>query len=170
MIGVSAILVSTACTKSPKGSVEELIKTRQPTFNGATYRLINAPSVVYALNGECDPISYGIQYSTNAQATWSDLAGGCNGGSFTIVLNLAAETFVYVRARTKTGYTAASLAQIRITLPATSPFLKITNAGKSQNNVANSLNFEAGPLSNETIENAPNGKVKTSLLDIIYDP
>jgi hypothetical protein len=170
MISVSAILVSTACTKSPKGSVEELIKTRQPTFNGATYRLVNAPSAAYALNGECDPISYGIQYSTNNQLTWTDLASGCSNGAFQITLILSGETFVYVRANTKTGTTSASLAQIRIVLPPTSPYLKLVNAGRAQNDGANALNFEAGPISNETLEDPGNVKVQTSLVDIIYGP
>src|SRR5690349_5293576 len=85
---IASLLLTLGCTKSPNGSVEELIKTAPPTFGGQLTRLYTTPNTAFVLNGECDPISYAIEWSTN-NLTWTEIAGGCPNRTFTLNINLS---------------------------------------------------------------------------------
>ncbi len=129
----SIVLFSAACTKSPGGSVEELIKTVPPNFNGQLTASFLSPTTTYLLTGSCDPISYAIEYSLDNQATWNTIAGGCPSGTFSITVLFTGRKKVYIRARTKTGFTATAIATIRLQLPPTSTFLSFVQSSSSDN-------------------------------------
>lgn len=120
-----------ACTKSPGGSVEELIKTTPPMFNGQLTATFLSPTTTYNLTGSCDPISYAIEYSLDNQTSWNTIAGGCPNSTFSINVLFTGRKKVYVRARTKTGYTATAIATIRLQLPPTSTFLSFVQSSSS---------------------------------------
>jgi hypothetical protein len=126
------LISSTACTKSPNGSVEELIKTNPPNFQGSLIKTFWSPSTTYQLDGSCDPIAYGTEWSYN-NSSWTEFAGagGCPNGTFTLTINFSSRKIVYVRARTKTGFTATAIATVRLQLPPTSHQLNLVNASAS---------------------------------------
>lgn len=110
-----------ACAKtSSDPEISELITTRSPTFDGQPYKFLILPSVNNTVTGECDPISKGLEYSSNT-TTWTVLAGGCVGGSFSVSVHSAPRGHTYVRAKTKTGYTPYAHVAINVAIPPSSP-------------------------------------------------
>lgn len=163
-----ALLFSSGCVKSPENSIDELLKTNQPTFGGQTERMFTTPSTRFTLKGECDPLSYKIEYSYN-EISWTEISGACPKGSFSIPVFVEAEIIVYVRARAKFIYTPTSVATVRLALPPSSPHFKLTNSGRSDSeSVANGGQNEMGVISAETLRNSFN-VIKTSLVDVLYD-
>lgn len=165
-IAVVTIFILAGCTKSPQGSVEELVKTRQPSFGGMTNRRFISPSSSFVLNGECDPLSYGLFYSYD-QATWTEIPEGCSNGTFSITVSVTTTVTVYVRSQTKFDFTQPGIATIQIERPPTSPFMKLTSSGAASDDSATGTQNEMNFFSAETLANGIN-IVKTSLVDIIY--
>jgi hypothetical protein len=142
------------CAKSSHPSINELIKTRPPTFqNRAERNYTTSSNGPFVLNGECDPISYGLQYSYD-KITWTELSGGCAGKRFSITITLSSYSHVWVRARTKKSFTSAAHAFVRMVLPPTSPAFSLAvsghagaaNTAETQNSVGYS--FTAVPMDN----------------------
>lgn len=159
----------TACTKSPGGSVEELIKTNPPNFGGQLTKTFLSPSTSYLLSGNCDPISYGVEWSYN-NSTWTEFTGGCPAGTFSLTVVFAGRKTVYVRARTKTGYTATAIATIRLLLPPTSPQLNLVNGSNSDNE--DGAGMQSSMESMLTALSTGNGVVtlQSSSVDSAYEP
>jgi hypothetical protein len=160
---------STGCTKSPGGSVEELIKTNPPNFGGLLTKTFLSPSTTYQLDGNCDPISYATQWSYD-NSNWTDFsgAGGCPNGTFTLTVNFAGRKKVYVRSKTKTGYTATAIATIKLLLPPTSPHLNLVNGSSSDNE--DNRGMQSSIESMATAISATNGtvKIQSSGVDAAY--
>ncbi len=168
---ISAVLVTTlvilgGCIQSPEGTVEDFNKATQPTFGGATTRSFTTPSADYILNGECDPLSYAIEWSTN-QVTWTEVPGACPAKTFSIRVYLNREITVYVRAKTKFTYTGTSVANITLVLPPTSPYLKLTSSGRTDDSGQEGMQNESSFMTAATLSNAF-AIIKSSLVDIIY--
>lgn len=163
------MISSIACTKSPGGSVEELIKTGAPNFNGLLTQTFWSPSTVYLLNGNCDPIAYGTEWSYD-NSTWTDFAGagGCPNGTFSLTVNFSARKRVYVRARTKTGYTATAIATIRLQLPPTSPSLHLANGSSSMDEEGLGMQSSVESIGTAISTTGANS-LKTSFVDASYE-
>lgn len=158
------------CKVSTSGSVVELVKTRTPTFGGSESRVYLSPSTTFVLTGECDRISFGLFYSYD-RSNWIEIPEGCPENRFSLTINFNREIKVYVRSRLKNGeYTPEAVATIRLILPPTSPFMKLTNSGRADDEMSpNSGQNEMGSISANTLANTFN-VIKTSLVDIIYGP
>ncbi len=156
------------CTKSPGGSVEELIKTNPPNFDGQLTKTFLAPSTTYELNGNCDPISYGIEWSYN-NSTWTEISGGCPNSTFKITVVFSSRKTVYVRARVKTGYTATAIATIKLLLPPTSPSVNMVQGSVSD--LEDSTGMQGSLEVLATSFSGTNGtvKLKTSRVDAAYE-
>jgi hypothetical protein len=168
MMAISALVVfSIACTQSPTGSVTELLETKQPTFNGKATENFTTPTTSITLNGECDTFSYALQWSTD-QSNWTEISGGCPAGTFTITVSLLTRVTVYVRAKTKTGYTASGIANVRLLLPPTSPYIKMVNSGRANDE---HMHGSQNEMSNTSAATLSNGAVvlKSTMTDIIYE-
>lgn len=156
-----------ACTQSPQGSVEELVKTQRPSFGGKFERRFMTPSKFYVLNGECDPQSYGLFYSYD-NSNWTEIPGSCPTGTFAVSLVVNVPTItVYVRAKTKFSYTEPSVATIVNTRPPTAHFMKLASAGPFNSDGTVATQSEMSFMSAETLSNGIHS-IKTSLVDIIY--
>ena len=166
---VCLILFTSGCTKSPPGTVEELVKTRPPTFSGQSTISIASPSNTYLLQGECDPISYGLEYSFN-NSSWTQIAGGCANSAFQITVIFARTRKVYVRAKTKTGYTGSAVATIRLALPPTSPQLSFVNGGSADAEDERGMQSGLESLSTPFSDTTGSVKVQSSIVDVIYEP
>lgn len=168
---LATMIVVAGCAKSPKGSIEELVKTRQPTIQGQTNINFTTSSPPFTLNCECDPISYAIEWSNN-QVAWNTLAGGCPAnGTFTMNVTVTGFYHFYVRAKTKTGYTPTSHAFIRLLLPPVSPYFAFVSSGHAGDELATGAatqnaiehTFLTRTMSNATLI------LKQSLIDTIYE-
>jgi len=164
------LITSIACTKSPGGSVEELIKTGAPNFNGLLQQTFWSPSTVYLLTGNCDPIAYATEWSYD-NSTWTEFAGagGCPNGTFSLTVNFSARKKVYVRARTKTGYTATAIATIRLQLPPTSPTLHLANGSSSHDEEGLGMQSSIESIGTAISDFAGTRGVKTSFVDASYE-
>lgn len=120
--GVLLICAATAgCAKtSSEPDIQELIVTRPPTFDGLASKSYIFPGTLNTISGECDPISKAIEYSFD-KTSWTTIAGGCPASVFSVVVTANPRKRVYVRAKTKTGYTAYAAALVQLALPPTSP-------------------------------------------------
>lgn len=166
---VCLVLFTSACTKSPGGSVEELIKTNPPNFNGQLTATFWSPSNTYQLDGNCDPIGYATQWSTD-NSNWTDFAGqgGCPNGTFTLTVNFSARKRIYVRTRTKTGFTATAIATIRLQLPPTSPNINLVNASSSPDEEGASLVGSIEILATSLSDSNGSYIIKSSVVDAAY--
>lgn len=158
-----------ACTKSPGGSVEELIKTNPPNFGGQLTKTFLSPSTTYALSGNCDPISYGVEWSYN-NSTWTEFSGGCPNGTFSLNVLFAGRKLVYVRARTKTGYTATAIATIKLLLPPTSPQFNLANGSNSDNEDGAGMQSSTESLATALSATTGTVKIQSSSVDSAYGP
>jgi hypothetical protein len=165
----SSIVILSGCAKSPDPEVRELVASRPPTFGGLENRSYTTASSPYTLNGECEPRHYGLEISYD-QINWSPLNPGCRpNGTFSFVVEVPSEIEVFIRAKTKLGYTPISKAYVRLLLPPTSPFYANVTAGavrfpgfKMGIESTMSINF-----SNETLEDS-DVKVFTGILGVVY--
>lgn len=163
-------LISTvACTKSPGGSVEELIKTDPPMFNGQLTATFYSPSSTYLLTGSCDRISYATEWSYD-NSSWTEFAGqgGCPNGTFSLSVNFSGRKRVYVRSRTKTGYTATAIATIRLLLPPTSPNLHFANGSQSDDEEGAGLQGSLESISTPFSESNGTVTIRSSFVDAAY--
>lgn len=119
LLFICVSLASCAKTSSDP-QIEELIKTRAPTFDGQAAKTYIVPGTFNTITGECDPISKGLEYSFDA-SNWTTFVSGCASGSFSVAVISAPRRLLYVRAKTKTGYTSTAVATVRIAVPPTSP-------------------------------------------------
>lgn len=163
-------LFALGCTTSPAPTVEELVKTRQPTFGGQTDRNYTTPATSFSLDGECDTTSYGLQYSFD-NANWIDYPNGCASGTFTISFTLINRKDVYARSKTKTSYTAASHAFIRHLLPPTSPAFAFSPSNRSDEDGTGSPATQnvLGTVHTGTQMSNGTNKVFTHIPGIVYD-
>jgi hypothetical protein len=116
-LGLFLICVSLAsCAKtSSDPQIEELIKTRAPTFDGLAAKTYIVPSSFNTISGECDPISKGLEYSFD-NSTWVTFNSGCTTGTFSVAVISTPRRLLYVRAKTKTGYTSSAIATVRLAI------------------------------------------------------
>lgn len=164
----SVLLVLAACVKSPPGKFGELVSIRPPTFGGATDKNFTTSSFTFTLTGECDGGSLGLEYSYD-QTNWQELDPGCVDNGFSILLNPVSTLDVYVRAKTKIGYTTNSHAWVRVLHPPTNPQVAFVAAGNATEEFQHGTQY--GLELNSTSETLSNGimTIKNSLVDIIYD-
>lgn len=120
------------CSKLSDPTSEELIKTDPPLFLGKAMRDFTTPTVLYDLEGECDPKSFGIEYSYD-DVVWTTLPGGCKNSHFKIHVLVNSRKQVYARAKTKFGFTSSAIASIRFLLPPTSPAYSVVTSGNAIN-------------------------------------
>jgi hypothetical protein len=160
LCSLSGALLTVGCVKSSSPSIEELVKTRPPTFSGSTNFNGTTPSSPYLLNGECDTISFGLEYSYD-NATWTDISGGCPAtGTFNLTLVFAGSQTVYARARTKNGYTAVSRATITIVVPPNASQFNLVASGNAdpegglgtQNSLSHGIAGTGSPMNNGLVK------------------
>lgn len=161
---------TTGCTKSPNGSVEELIKTGPPNFQGDLIKTFWSPSNIYLLTGSCDPIAYATEWSYN-NSTWTEFAGsgGCPNGTFSLTVNFGARKTVYVRARTKTGYTATAIGTIRLQLPPNSHQINLVNASVSDSEEGQGITANMDMLATSVASSNGLRIFKSSGIDAAYE-
>ena len=148
-----ALLTLVGCIQSSDPTSEELIKLSPPTFGGSSNQFFTTASAKYVLFGECDPRSYGIEYSFD-QTNWTAIPSGCQDGQFDISLVISTQKIIYARAKTKKGYTDSAKATIRLALPPTSPSFQIVTAGSALNSDSLGIPF--------TMSNTMTGKPTAS--------
>lgn len=166
----SYAFINTGCTKSPGGSVEELIKTAPPMFNGSLAATFLSPTSIYNLTGSCDPISYAIEYSLDNQGTWQTLAGGCPSSTFSISVLFSGRKKVFVRAKTKTGYTATAIATIKILLPPTSSSLNFVAGSVSDNEDGQGTQSSTEHTFTSLSDTTGTVKLQTNVMETAYGP
>jgi hypothetical protein len=116
---LASALIFVSCAKSPLPSVTELIPLHPPTFDSLSSKSFVIASPDTTINGECDLLSRGLQYSYD-QTNWVDFADNCLKGTFSISVHVNPYKDVYVRAKTKSGHTPAAHAFVHHVLPPTS--------------------------------------------------
>lgn len=163
------VLFSSACTKSPGGSVEELIKTAPPNFSGQLTANFLSPTTTYLLSGSCDPISYAIEYSLDNQVTWNTIAGGCPNSTFAITVLFTGRKKVYIRAKTKTGYTVTAIANIRLELPPTSTFLSFVQSSSSDSEDGAGQQSSIENLTTAFSESNGTVKIQSNVVETAYE-
>lgn len=160
-------LILVACVEPPAGTSEELVKTDPPTFSGSTSQNFTTPTPQYVLIGNCDPRSYGIEYSHD-ETTWITVPGGCQNGQFSISLTVNAYKKVYARAQTKMGHTSAAYALVRLALPPTTASYQTVVAGSSVSVGELGIPFTMGhAFTGERLTGA-NFRLNSSLTGIVY--
>lgn len=158
------------CTKSPSGTVSQIRAIRSPTFSGASTKNFTAPSTPYALIGQCDVSSHGLQFSYD-HITWTAVADGCaDSGNFSVTVSLVHLLDVYVRAGTGAGFTSEAHALIALALPPTSESMQfVTSGAAGQDGVAGTQNAVESTFTKQTMTNGTID-LKPSLIDVIYGP
>lgn len=135
---------------------------------GSTTASFTTGTPAYNLIGECDPISYGVQYSYN-NVTWTTHAPGCASGAFNIPVTSPGRRTVYVRSMTKLGHTAPGIASIRLVLPPTSPAFQQVAAGNGAVEEDGNTTFTMG-----VVEGIPTStvteKLDSNITGIVYAP
>lgn len=162
------IMISlTACAKiSSDPEIEELIKTRAPTFDGQASKIYIVPGVNNTITGECDPISKTIEYSFDS-STWVSITGGCPAGTFSVAVHSAPRRHVYARSKTKTGYTSSGHAQVDLAVPPSSPEMNAVISSRTDDDGAtggtNTLGYNfTGDSSASAAHNAHFGIIGTT--------
>lgn len=119
------------CAKtSSDPEITELVSTRAPTFGGLSSKSYVFPGTLNTISGECDPISKAIEYSFD-NSTWTTIAGACPSSVFSVTVVSNPRKRVYVRAKTKTGYTTSATALCQLALPPTSPEVSAVVSSRS---------------------------------------
>ncbi len=127
----------TACVGSPGPNVQDLIKIKAPTFNGASSKAFTTPSQVFTLSGNCDPLSRGIEYAKDT-GSFTLVQNDCVSGTFSIPLTLTeGKTQISVRAKGKFSYSDSAVASIRFVLPPTAPYATMVQSSASDNSDLN---------------------------------
>ncbi len=163
-----SVAFSAGCSKSGSPSIGELVVTRPPTFGGLLDHNYVTPVTTFSLAGECDPISYGLQYSYN-NSSWTDIPGGCPAnGHFTLNFLVTPRKDVWARAVTKNGTSSSAHANVRLLLPPTSPAFSVAqSAGAEEDGNGNQsvmgINFDNKPMSSVF------NKLYTDIVGIVYD-
>lgn len=156
-----------ACAKTSSDPViEELIKTRAPTFDGQASKTYIVPGTNNTITGECDPISKAIEYSFDS-STWTTIAGGCPASTFSVDVISNPRRRVYVRAKTKTGYTSSAQALVRLALPPTSAEVAAVVSSRSDQDgepgATNTMGYHfTGDSSSSAAHNADFGVIGTT--------
>lgn len=115
------IISLVGCAKtSSDPEIEELVKTRAPTFDGQASKTYIVAGTNNTISGECDPLSKALEYSFDS-TTWTTISGACPAGLFSVDVISNPRRQLYVRAKTKTGYTSNAYALVKLALPPTSP-------------------------------------------------
>lgn len=168
-VGVSfcAIFVLCSCMKSPPPSVSDLIPITAPAFSGANNKgIINTPSHTAVVQGSCDPKTFTLEYSTD-NSTWTQIAGGCPTGQFSVSVAVPQYTNIYARAHSKLSTTSTAHALVRYLLPPTSPSLTLVNTSSSDDS---SLTQNAsGSVDGVTLQSASQ-IVTTYLPGVTFEP
>ena len=167
LLSAIAIFAQFACTPSPTGQVEEIVKTSPPTFSGLMKMTFRASSNEYTIKGECDVNSYALQWSYD-QSTWTDFPKACQSGNFTLTVNLVSERTVYFRARAKFIYTAVATATVQLGLLPTTASMNFVAAGNADPDRQLGTQFSAEGLTKATQSNS-SIVIKTSIIDQIYE-
>jgi hypothetical protein len=163
---INFVYLVSACVPSGKPTSEELIKTRPPTFMGASTASFTTGTPAYNLIGECDPISYGIEYSYN-RITWTNHVPGCVGSAFNIPVITNGLRRIYVRSKTKLGFTDSAIATLRLILPPTSPAFQVVSAGNGANEGDGNTTFTMGIMDGIPTSTVTE-KLDTNITGVVY--
>jgi hypothetical protein len=161
------------CVESPSGSVTEIILISPPTFMGNLVQNYSTPSLgVYNISGECDNLSYGLEYSTDGGSTWTVHPPGCVAGAFSFNVTLVSgQTTVLVKAKTRYSYTVPGQAIVRVTPAPTSPhFQAMSSGGVTQSTIGLGIQGGIAPSLSRASLDGGTRKVKADLIDAIYGP
>ena len=155
------------CSATPDPSTEELIKTSVPTFSNSTERNFTTGTPQFTLDGECDPISFGLEYSYD-QSNWTQISGGCKNSKFSIQVVVNTLKKVYVRAKTKMGYTASAIASIRLVLPPASAAYAVVTSGNAVTEGARGAQNSMGLSMTGVPMVGASKKLNTDVTGIVY--
>jgi hypothetical protein len=165
----SFVILTTACAPSGSPKSEEIIKTRAPSFSGLNSASFVTSTSAFIISGECDPISYGLEYRFSISETWTSIPTGCVNGAFTFNIVVPKQVFVYVRARTKKGWTESAIADIRLLLAPTSPAFQVVTAGSAIDDGSTGVQFTMGVVTGERmVAGAQN--IDVNVTGIVYGP
>ncbi len=158
-----------ACTQSGNPRSEELIKTSVPTFSGNQNASFSTGTVLYTLNGECDTISKGLEWSYD-NSSWTSIAGGCAAGAFSIIVSVPTFVNVYVRALTKKGYTTPGIAHVQLILPPTTATFQFVTAGNASSFVGGlpGINFTMSGTTTGNPGTSGSHNLETHLTGLVY--
>jgi hypothetical protein len=157
-VGIAVVLVLfSACAPSPKPQVSPIEDIAAPTFDGANLKRLTVSTQHFTVGGTCDAKADGLQYSLD-KSTWKDLSGGCpSSGLFSISASVTRTLTLFVRAKSKSGFTAAAEAEVTFTPPPTASSLTFVAASSSSDdklpNVISAMghSITGAPLSNNVI-------------------
>lgn len=166
---MSLFVMLTACSPSGRPKSEELIKTRVPSFAGLNSTSFVTSTTDFVISGECDPISVGLEYQYSNTTTWTTIPTGCVNGAFTFNIVVPKQVFVYVRARTKKGWTGSALADIRLLLPPTSPAFQVVTAGSAVDAGSPGVQYTMGVLTGDRMA-VGTRNIDVNVTGIVYGP
>lgn len=166
---MTSFMILTACAPSGGPQSEEIVKTKVPTFSGLNSASFVTTTTSYVITGECDPASYGMEYKYSNEETWTTIAAGCVNGAFTFNVVVPKQVFVYIRARTKKGWTEAAVADIRLLLAPTSPAFQVVTAGSAIDEGATGVQFTMGAVTGDRIV-AGSRNIDVNITGIAYGP
>ncbi len=166
-VSFCAMFVLCSCMKSPPPSVSDLMPIEAPAFSGANNKgIINSPSHTAIVQGSCDPKTYTLEYSTD-NSTWTQIAGACPTGQFSISIAVPQYMNVYARASSKLSTTSTAHVLVRYLLPPTSPSLTLVNTSSSDDS---SLTQNASGLINGVTLQSASQIVTTYLPGVTFEP
>lgn len=119
------------CVKSSSPTVSELIPTGQPSIDGLISPYISTSTSNYTVTGTCDINSYGLVYSVDSGATWTDVPGGCSSGTYSVTVLVLSSIQFWIRSKTQYSYTGTTAATIRHVLAPSSPYFTVVSAAGS---------------------------------------
>ena len=169
LVFMTSFVILTACAPSGGPQSEEIIKTRIPSFAGLNSTSFVTSTPAFVVSGECDPISYGLEYRYSNTETWTTIPTGCVNGAFTFDIVVPKQVFVYVRARTKKGWTDSAIADIRLLLPPTSPTFQVVTAGSAIDEGSAGVQFTMGVVTGERMV-AGARNMDVNVTGIVYGP
>jgi hypothetical protein len=166
--GLATVALLGGCAKSSNPQITEIIKTKQPTFGGLVSASFTTASATFSVSGECDKISKGIEYSLD-QSTWTSVAPDCASGTFSFNVVLQSVLNLYVRAKTKNGFTPAAHAYVRLLLPPTSPSMEAVSAGMAgQEGIRSVSSTMSSSMTGVPMDDGSLKKMHTQLAGTVY--
>lgn len=161
-----------SCSGSaPSPTVKEINSTKSPTFMSDSVHAYTFFTPSATLKGECDPASQALEYSLDNK-NWSTMSPGCVSSAFSITISLGSSErkYLYVRAKTKIGYTQPGEAIINQVIQNTTnsvfEFAHMTSIGGTNGTV----NLHASINLNTTGANqtSANNNLYSNMIGVIY--
>ena len=174
IILLSIAMFFVGCAKSSSPSCSEIFPTTVPTIFNQTNVNLTTSSSVFNVEGTCSTEAYGLVYTVDAGATWTDVPGGClANGTYSLNVLVIQITNFEVRSKTQYAYTPSSKAKITLILPPNSPLMQFVAAsGSPISSVTEPVVFFTMPwaLSGERLELPGTNAVDTHVTGIVYGP